>query len=154
MNYTYEQLESRYKILPEDIKEAMTAVDTADTISSIGKKHSLHFDQIGDIAEEVGLTMLGLTKPQEFSANLQQKLPAVEAPTIQAITEDIDTLVFAKVRESLKAIHEQHENLPAAAGGTSNGKNLFDQKMANLFNLPKQEIKIQDPYREPMEDRL
>ena len=72
MQYTVEQLEAQYQKLPDDVREAMIKVETANVVGNIGRKYNLHIDQIGDLADEIGLTMLGLTKPDEFVSHIKR----------------------------------------------------------------------------------
>lgn len=159
MFYTLEQLEERYNQLPEAVKEAMYAVETADKIMAIGKKYNLHIDQIGLLAEETGLVMLGLTPYYQFMDNIQKKL-GVNRAASENITLDINTEIFLPIREFLKqggALPSREEVLR----GVENPETIFEQKMAKMFNLPKEtrqeqareetpaEPKVIDPYIEP-----
>ena len=104
-----EEIQHRFKNLPRDLKEAIFGVDTADAIQSIGKKHALTIDGVGQLADEVGLFMLGFTKPEDFVGVLQNRL-AVDFETARGITEDLNVQIFAKVRDSLKRAHAMEEN--------------------------------------------
>lgn len=101
---TPQQLKEIYQKLPEDLKDAMFSVDSAEIIQSLGKKYNLAIDKIGELADETGLVMLGLTHPRDFISNLAQRLN-VDKETARKIAEEVNTQIFATVRESLKKIH-------------------------------------------------
>lgn len=82
----------------------MFDVDSSEVITSIGKKHKLAIDEMGELASETGRVMLGLTHPNNFISNLAQRL-GVDKQKAKEIAEDININIFKKVRESLKKIH-------------------------------------------------
>lgn len=104
MNYTQDQLIESYKKLPEDVKEAMFAVESADKIQTIGKKHKLHIDQVGELGTQTGLVMLGVLPPKDFVKAITDKLN-VNQDLARLIAADINTEIFTPIRESLKKIH-------------------------------------------------
>jgi len=132
MPYTQEQLLKRYKKLPQDVKDAIFSVDTANAIYNIGMRHKLMIDKIGKLAEETGLVMLGLIHPADFIINLSNRLE-VDKKTAKKIAEEINREIFAKIRESLKKMHgiideaveeeqapkEQSEAVPEILKGTT-----------------------------------
>ena len=103
-NFTDQQIDQRYDDLPEDLKDAIFSVDTTSLVNMIGKKHGLAIDKIGDLANETGMVMLGVTHPNEFIANLAERLD-VDKEKARAIAQEINEQIFKKVRESLRKIH-------------------------------------------------
>jgi len=101
---TPQQLKEIYQKLPEDLKEAIFSVKSAEVIQAVGKKYNLAVDKTGELADETGLVMLGLTHPRDFISNLAQRL-GVDKETARKIAEEVNTQIFATVRESLKKIH-------------------------------------------------
>ena len=73
-NYTEEQIGQMYDNLPEDLKEAIFSVDMSEIVEKIGREKQLNIEQIGDLANETGMVMLGVTHPNEFIANLADRL--------------------------------------------------------------------------------
>lgn len=102
--YTPQQLREIYLKLPEDLKNAIFSVDSAEIIQNIGKKYNLPIDKTGELADETGLVMLGLTHPNNFISNLAQRLNT-DKETARKIAEEVNNQIFIKVRESLKKIH-------------------------------------------------
>lgn len=109
--YTPQQLREIYLKLPEDVKEAMFSVDTAEIIRNIGEKHKLMIDKIGELADETGLVMLGLAHPSEFISHLADRL-GVEKEKAKEIAEETNSKVFFPIRENLKKIHGVEEAAP------------------------------------------
>ena len=178
---TQQQLREIYAKLPEDLKDAIFSVNSADVIMSIGKKYNLTINKMGELADETGLVMLGLTPPNNFISNLNGRLE-VDAEVAKKIAEEINSEIFSKIRESLKKIHgtteagwvaesEIHQgkeeilkeiekndeainNAPEIIKGTTQPPlNPFEAKTKEIVRMPLVEKKYtsQDPYREPIE---
>ena len=94
----------KFRDLPEDLQKAVFSPDTADTILAVGKKAGIAIDKIGELADETGLVMLGLTPPGEFIKNLARRLN-VDPEKAKSIAEEINQQIFQPVRESLKKVH-------------------------------------------------
>ncbi len=99
-----DEVMKRYLDLPEDVQKTLFAPETSNSILEIGKKHGLTIDKIGELADETGLVMLGITPPSEYIKNLVKRL-SVNAEKAKGIAEDINQKVFSPIRESLKKIH-------------------------------------------------
>lgn len=112
---TNSKIQQQFQNLPKDLREAIFSVDTADIIQAIAKKHKLAIDKMGELADEVGLLMLGITHPKDFINHLERRLET-DPETTRNITEEVNTQIFAKIRESLKTMHtvkeEREEILP------------------------------------------
>lgn len=104
MDYTDEQIVKMYENLPDDLRAAIFGVNTSKIVEDIGRKHNLAIDKIGDLGNETGMVMLGVTHPNDFITNLSERLE-VDKAKAKEIAEDINVNVFKKVRESLKKIH-------------------------------------------------
>jgi hypothetical protein len=101
MTFTPEQIEARYQKLPEVVKKALYDVETTDLVMAIGKKNNLHIDQIGELAREVGLLMIGLETPEQFSFNLAGTLHLTEAQAA-SITAEVNEKIVLKVRALMR----------------------------------------------------
>src|SRR3989344_1468576 len=107
-NYTDQQISQMYDSLPEDLKDSIFSVDTTSVVNEIGRKYGLAIDKIGDLANETGMVMLGVTHPNEFIGNLTERLE-VDKEKARAIAGEINEQVFKKVRESLRKIHNMRD---------------------------------------------
>lgn len=175
---TPQQLKELYEKLPEDLREAIFSVDSTEAIHVAGQKYNLTVDKIGELADETGLVMLGLTHPKDFIANLAKRLNA-DKETARKIADEINTQIFSKVRESLKKIHgETSDVFPPTSDVKAREEILkeiekpempeilqgmheppkpessFELKTKeDIFRMPPVESKYPhgDPYREPIE---
>src|SRR3990167_3261611 len=130
-NYTDQRIAQMYDNLPEDLKDSIFSVDTTSVINEIGRKYGLAIDKIGDLANETGMVMLGVTHPNEFIGNLTERLE-VDKEKARAIAQEINEQVFKKVRESLRKIHnmregveeEEQDKIKVSRFGNSQGETL------------------------------
>lgn len=155
MPYTPQQLRETYLKLPQDLKDALFDVDSSEVITSIGKKHKLAIDEMGELASETGRVMLGLTHPNKFISNLAERLE-VDKVKAKEIAEDINVQIFKKVRESLKKIHNiRDEESPAKDSplGSSQGESLerkIESREEILEEIEKEET-LPAPKNKPSE---
>lgn len=104
MQLSAEELQKRFKELPEALREAIFSAEIAETLLSIGKKYALSLERVGDLSTETSLVMLGVTHPKEYISQLQQEL-GVERDVAKNIAQEVNEQVFSKIREELKKLH-------------------------------------------------
>lgn len=104
MTYTKVELYEKFENLPDDVQEAFLSIDTYNTIKKIGDKFKLHIDQSELLGEEIGFVMLGVTRPENFLGNIQQKL-GISTEIAGEIVKDINTSIFFPIRSSLEALN-------------------------------------------------
>lgn len=102
--YTQEQLLEKFNSLPQELKQAIAGVETSEIIQSISRKHHLQIDQMGELAAETGLVLLGLTKPEDYIKNLNSRLK-INLKDARDIALEVNIEIFSKVKESLKKLH-------------------------------------------------
>ncbi len=164
MAYAKEQLLEMYRKLPKDIQDAIFSVDTAEIIREIGENNNLMIDKIGNLADETGLVMLGLTSPSQYIPHIVERLE-ISRETAKKIAEEVNSKIFFPIRENLKKIHgveersgeeeipkdrplEASEVLPA-----SESSDIFEIKTKEISRSPIEKIEKTerfDPYREPL----
>ena len=88
--------------LPPQLKDAIFSNVNAEKMFDIGKRHGLLIDKVGEMTNETGLLMLGVTHPDEFVGNLAERLQ-VDRASASKIADDINREIFAPVREHLRA---------------------------------------------------
>jgi len=98
----------KYFQLPQDIRQTMFAVETADKIRAIGQKNNLNKDQLWWASYIVGMILLGETNIVDFVKALQEKCHLDEEPARQ-LARDINQAIFLSAKESLKRIHRVSE---------------------------------------------
>lgn len=108
---TSQQLKEIYMKLPKDLQDAIFSVDSSEAIQKIGKKYNLTVEKIGDLADETGLVMLGITSSRDYVDNLAKRLNVSHESALK-IANEVSNLVFSKVRESLKKVHHEEESSP------------------------------------------
>lgn len=158
-----EEYHDKFSALPEDVKEAISSVNSAEKIRQVASKHKLHIDQVGELGTQTGLVMLGVLPPRDFVKAIVDKLQ-VTPEVARAIAADINTEIFNQIRESLKKIHHLDfsgegsaaptpikEAPPASMFATKTSEAVAINKPeavitpTDLANKPKKEF---DPYRE------
>ena len=117
-NLTEGQIETMYKNLPNDLKTVFFSAKKDETIESIGRKYNLAIDKIGDLANEAGMVMLGVTHPNDFIGNLADRLE-IDKEKARAIAQEINEQIFKKVRDSLRKIHNMREEEDQTKGRPS-----------------------------------
>lgn len=103
-----EEFDKIYDALPEDVKEAMTAVNTVNILTAMKSKYNLHIDQLGELSGEVGLLMVGAVRPQEFIGKIEASLH-IPRETAKLIATEVNEKIFRPVRESLMQIHKMND---------------------------------------------
>ncbi len=167
MKITPQQIKEKYRSLPPDIIEVYSHEDTVTKITEIGQKHYLHVDQIGELADEIGLVMLGINKADNFVNHVADRL-SVDQAAANAIAVDVNEQIFLKIRESLQKLHTdqasrdellasslnkegEEEKLKAESSKLkAEPSGVFEEKMGKLFRIPREEIEL-DPYLEKPE---
>ena len=99
-----QEYQKRLQSLPEDLRGAFNTESVTDTIVEIGKGQGLTIDKIGELGDEIGLVMLGITKTADFIKNLSERLE-VDREKARLIAEDVNQKVFQPVRASLRKVH-------------------------------------------------
>lgn len=131
--YTIEFLQERLAALPETIREQMMSLDTARTVEDIGEKHRLHIDQIGELSDEVGLVLLGLTRTSDFVAHIAKRT-GIDMATANAVATEVDTVILKPIKASLiaftanVAMHMQDEQTRTIPVKSDGYREPIDQK--------------------------
>ena len=98
-----------YAELPEDLKDAIFGLEMNEIVERIGRENqSIEIEKIGDLANETGMVMLGVTHPNDFIGNLADRLE-VDKEKARTIAQEINEQIFKKVRDSLRKIHNMRE---------------------------------------------
>jgi hypothetical protein len=116
--------------LPSDLREAVFSEDIVNKITAIGKKYSLAIDKIGELDDETMNVIAGLTKPGNYTSNLQKRL-AVDSETARKIAAEINAQIFAPIKESLKKIHEIKNEEQLTSDTLTTNKKVSEQMAPN-----------------------
>lgn len=97
--------------LPPEVQDAISSIAIADAIQETGKDYGLRVDQLGVLAEQTTLVLLGIVHPKSFTTRLREALPqSISDIQIQSLAEDINTLVFEPIHDSIIGMHQKTQN--------------------------------------------
>lgn len=119
--FTAEEIQKKFDSLPKILQEAVTSSEMNEKIESIGKRHNLLIDQIGELVDQVGLVMLGLEKGLNFVNNLSEAL-SISRYDAQSIADEVNTEVFTSIKNSMREMTTEPETIST--------KNEFTQRSA------------------------
>ena len=106
ISFTAEEIQAKFEQLPKNVQDAITSTEVHDSIIAIAKKNGLHIDQEGDLVDQVGLVMLGLSPSRDFVKNLSS-VAGIRNDIASSIAEDINTQIFSEIRRSMREIEEK-----------------------------------------------
>ena len=133
--YTKDELWKLYEKLPEELKEAIFSVETADSIWNICERQDV--DQVSELAKLVGNVLLGILAPSEFQKSLETELKLT--PEIaKKVFQEIHRQIFYPVQLELAKLYPT-ETMPVAP--------VTEAKP----EVKPEEVKREDVYREPVE---
>lgn len=103
--------------LPEDIKNAINAVDYKAVILEMRKTKGYSFEQLGDLETETELLLCGLIGPENYPKELEARMRLSKSEVNELIREMNDR-VFAKIKENLvkKIEGKTNNNILSSAG--------------------------------------
>lgn len=130
--YTKDQFWKLYEKLPQELKDALFDEETGNNIYEVCKRNNLG-NHLEDIIELTGQVLVGLTLPQELSAEIQKL--NVKKETAELIAREINRLVFYPVKPVLEQLHQ------------------MEIKIEAKIVTPAPEESKQPPKKEPEEDR-
>ena len=112
--YTKEELQKLYEGLPEELKEAIFSVETADNIYNICTKNKIGEDKISEIAKYVGFVLFGILLAQNFQETLEKELK-IEKEAAENIAAEINQLIFYPVKLVLQQLYKKEAELAEGA---------------------------------------
>lgn len=156
-NISNEQLTKALGKLSGPAKEFMVSVEFNDILISIGKKHLLHINQIGELTVLIIYTAVGLLPITDFKKNVISKLNVSE-DTVNLIIYDVNQQVFLPLKQKLYFSStsfpedkkdstqeekveqkEENENTP-----TNPTPDTFADKMTTEYGLAREKVEIAD----------
>ncbi|MCR4306851.1 MAG: hypothetical protein NUV42_02670 [Candidatus Yonathbacteria bacterium] len=140
-----QQLLEQFKKLPKDLQDAITSNDIDVALQEISKRSRLHIDQAGELADEVGLVLLGVVHPDDFLEDVLFRLK-IDKKAAMEIVADVNEHVFKKVRESLMKVHRIDSMVP---GGFNDWNSMeVAQPKDNGETIPSKEEMLKEIERE------
>lgn len=99
-------ISDQLKVLPEEIKLAISSVDFKVQLQEVVKRNHLLIDQAGALETETTLTLLGLEPLADYVENISRELSLPREKAL-IVAHDVDELIFKNIRESLQKINDE-----------------------------------------------
>jgi len=103
--YTSQQIEQALKNLPEELKEAVFSMETADAIWNACTRQKIIDERMTKIAEYTGYVLMGLMLPQEFEQILQKEIK-LSKRTTEELSREINRFIFYPVEAALEKLYK------------------------------------------------
>ncbi|MDD2696819.1 MAG: hypothetical protein PHE52_01530 [Candidatus Pacebacteria bacterium] len=118
---TKEQFEKLFDQLPPELQEAIFSMETSDNILNACKTYGIINEEVSQIADYVGQSLMGLLPPSQFQETIQEKvgLPKVLA---RAITQEINRFVFYPLKPLLEGLYKIELGKPVGTEETEEVK--------------------------------
>jgi hypothetical protein len=143
--FSQQLIDEQYKKLPQELKDAIFSVDIADRIFEIGRKFALTIEKNGFLAEETAFIVLGLLKPEEFTATIKNRL-GVEDTEAQEISKEVNRQILLPIREALKRAHQIE--IKEELGITNKELGVNEPPMATVPAKPVEPVAVKPPLPE------
>lgn len=100
-DYTKEEINIVFEQLPPAVQEVVVSPETVDFIDQMGEKYTLHIDDQGVFAKQLGLMLMGLRSPEEFSQLLRNKAGLPEE-TVRSLVREVNEKIFIPLRNKME----------------------------------------------------
>src|SRR3989344_9657195 len=104
MEHTKEQVQEKFKTLPEDIQGLIMDDDFGPAVTLLCKELGVDAVKALDVEDETLHVLIGISDPKDFIHNIQTKI-GVDEEKARAIAEKVNDEIFQLVKESLKVVH-------------------------------------------------
>ena len=148
--YTSEEIEKILQNLPEELKEALFSLETAEVINNACEEYGIIDERVGKIADYVGQIIMGLLPLSEFQKTIEKEvvLPPVLA---KVIAQEINRFIFYPIRPALEQLYEvkvtsPEKTLEKTLEKPSEQVKIEEEKLEGPKALPRKDV-----YREPIE---
>lgn len=130
------ELQTRFELLPENLKKIITSSDYQMQLFDIAKKHKLTYDKLGQLEIETTMVLIGMTPPDEYKNDIQEQL-SLTGSELDLLVTDINEAILKPIRENLMALYAKEE---IEEGETLN---------TVTPSTPSVTSKVESPYQEP-----
>ncbi len=108
-----ESVKEVMQTLPPVIRNYLSQGKYTDVAKNLASKYGLRIDQAGILEREIMLLLMGIENPIEFTQSLAQEAK-LDQKTIDGITEDINTQIFAPLRQEEGRMNKVSPTIPPA----------------------------------------
>ncbi len=98
------ELFTRFELLPDDIKKAITDDGYQTKLLTIAKEQKMTYEELGILETETTMVLLGMTKPEDYRDELQLQLKKNDAD-IDTLVKKVNEQVFLPIRASLERVY-------------------------------------------------
>lgn len=109
--YTQQEIRKLFDTLPPDLKEAVLSEGTADSIRDICKRNGVTQENIPQVADMVGKSLMGLLPPDELPSILMTDLNTDET-TARRMAQEINRFILFPVKDSLAGFYKEIRFVP------------------------------------------
>jgi hypothetical protein len=125
-----EILAERFAALPVTVQSAINDASVEEKLRTLAGKHKLHLDQWVLLENEIMLTLLGISDPEDMAENIAKEVN-VSKEVAEALVNDIAREIFTPIRELLQ------ENLEGATEEVDTRPTI---KADPSFDLPAEDV--------------
>ena len=111
--HSADEVEKRFQSLPEEAKKLLYSEEMHAIVMRVGQKHQLHIDQLALLEAETGQVMLGFVDTKDYPNELMESLKVDQAKA-GAIAQDMNVMLFLKIRDAMKGVGGQTASTPTA----------------------------------------
>ncbi len=147
--------------LPAEVQRIIASADLSARLITIARDHHLRVDEGAVVENETMLVLLGLEHPREYISNLKKEL-RMPTEAVEAVARDVDSQIFAPVRESLISLHKDAppDTIPTAPTPTQPssasvpvplvppsrtlGSDIAQIKLSGNVHLPSDAVKMKE----------
>jgi hypothetical protein len=110
-----DEIQKKLDALPAEIKNLLYSNEVDVIVQQVGAKNKLHLDQTGLLLTEINEVMTGDLAVEDFAKEIMSVFQMDEQKAA-AITQDVDTMLFSKVRDAMKKAYEAAQSpVPVAS---------------------------------------
>lgn len=109
--YTKKQFWELYAKLPQELKDAVFAEETDNSVYETCKRNKI-IDKHQQIIEYVGQVLIGVLKPNEFQETLEIETK-LKKDIVKKVAQEINRFIFYPVKSSLEELYNMEITPPA-----------------------------------------
>jgi len=102
--YTREQFWKLYEKLPQELKDALFAEETGNSIYDICKRNEIK-ENLDQIVEYIGQVLIGVLPPDEFQETIEKELK-LKKEVAKKVAQEINRFIFYPVKTSLEELYK------------------------------------------------
>ncbi len=146
-------IDEQMKILPADVKMAISSLDYRKKLEEIVKRQRLMIDQAGKVEMETTLVMIGLEPLSDYIENLARELDVNEDRAKQ-IAMDVNENIFKSIRKSLENMEGEIETDTKEELGVFSSETKDQEEYKALFTNTNEETLNRDQILNEIENPI